>query len=52
VAVVLGEENLLVPLCYSLPSTVGAEYHNGLSSKNNPAQIFAKIIQDAYQCIG
>ena len=40
VAVVLGEENLLVPLLYSLPSTVGAlNITMGYSSKNNPAQI-------------
>jgi hypothetical protein len=40
VAIVLGEENLLVPLLYSLPSTVGAlNITMGYSSKNNPAQI-------------
>ena len=40
VAVVLGEENLLVPLLYSLPSSVGAlNITMGYSSKNNPAQI-------------
>nr|WP_314838459.1 PD-(D/E)XK nuclease family protein [uncultured Flavobacterium sp.] len=40
VAVVLGDENLLVPLLYSLPSTVGAlNITMGYSSKNNPAQI-------------
>ncbi|MBC7846841.1 MAG: PD-(D/E)XK nuclease family protein [Flavobacterium sp.] len=40
VAVVLGEENLLVPLLYSLPSKVGAlNITMGYSSKNNPAQI-------------
>jgi hypothetical protein len=39
-AVVLGEENLLVPLLYSLPSTVGSlNITMGYSSKNNPAQI-------------
>jgi hypothetical protein len=40
VAVVLGEENMLVPLLYSLPSTVGAlNITMGYASKNNPAQI-------------
>ncbi|QZK91590.1 PD-(D/E)XK nuclease family protein [Flavobacterium sp. CHNK8] len=40
VAVVLGDENLLVPLLYSLPSSVGAlNITMGYSSKNNPAQI-------------
>ncbi len=40
VALVLGEENMLVPLLYSLPSTVGAlNITMGYSSKNNPAQI-------------
>jgi hypothetical protein len=40
VAIVLGEENLLVPLLYSLPSTVGAlNITMGYPSKNNPAQI-------------
>ncbi len=39
VAVVLGEENLLVPLLYTLPSTVGAlNITMGYSAKNNPAQ--------------
>lgn len=39
-AVVLGEENLLLPLLYSLPSDVGAlNITMGYSSKNNPAQI-------------
>ncbi|TDD99839.1 PD-(D/E)XK nuclease family protein [Flavobacterium cellulosilyticum] len=47
VAVVLGEENLLVPLLYSLPSTVGAlNVTMGYSSKNNPAQILiAKLFK-------
>ncbi|POY39749.1 PD-(D/E)XK nuclease family protein [Flavobacterium alvei] len=47
VAVVLGEENLLVPLLYSLPSTVGAlNITMGYSSKNNPAQILiAKLFK-------
>jgi hypothetical protein len=47
VAVVLGEENLLVPLLYSLPSTVGAlNITMGYPSKNNPAQILiAKLFK-------
>jgi len=47
VAVVLGEENLLVPLLYSLPSTVGAlNITMGYSSKNSPAQILiAKLFK-------
>lgn len=47
VAVVLGEENLLVTLLYSLPSTVGAlNITMGYSSKNNPAQILiAKLFK-------
>lgn len=47
VAVVLGEENLLVPLLYSIPSTVGAlNITMGYSSKNNPAQILiAKLFK-------
>ncbi|MFA9192557.1 PD-(D/E)XK nuclease family protein [Flavobacterium sp. FZUC8N2.13] len=47
VAVVLGDENLLVPLLYSLPSTVGAlNITMGYSSKNNPAQILiAKLFK-------
>ncbi|GEL10161.1 PD-(D/E)XK nuclease superfamily protein [Flavobacterium glycines] len=47
VAVVLGEENLLVPLLYSLPSAVGAlNITMGYSSKNNPAQILiAKLFK-------
>ena len=40
VAIVLGEENMLAPLLYSLPSSVGAlNITMGYSSKNNPAQI-------------
>lgn len=40
VAVVLGEENLLIPILYSLPSTVGAlNITMGYSGKNNPSQI-------------
>ncbi|OAB31341.1 PD-(D/E)XK nuclease superfamily protein [Flavobacterium fryxellicola] len=47
VAVVLGDENLLVPLLYSLPSSVGAlNITMGYSSKNNPAQILiAKLFK-------
>ena len=47
VAIVLGDENLLVPLLYSLPSTVGAlNITMGYSSKNNPAQILiAKLFK-------
>jgi len=40
VAIVLGDENMLIPLLYSLPSSVGAlNITMGFSSKNNPAQI-------------
>ncbi len=40
VAIVLGEENLLAPLLYSLPDTTGAlNITMGYSSKNNPAQL-------------
>jgi len=47
VAIVLGEENLLVPLLYSLPSTVGSlNITMGYSGKNNPAQILiAKLFK-------
>ncbi|MNF22846.1 PD-(D/E)XK nuclease superfamily protein [compost metagenome] len=47
VAIVLGEENLLVPLLYSLPANVGAlNITMGYSSKNNPAQILiAKLFK-------
>jgi hypothetical protein len=47
VAVVLGDENLLVPLLYSLPAAVGAlNITMGYSSKNNPAQILvAKLFK-------
>ncbi|NUY81330.1 PD-(D/E)XK nuclease family protein [Flavobacterium sp. MAH-1] len=46
-AVVLGEENLLVPLLYGLPSTVGAlNITMGYSARNNPAQILvAKLFK-------
>lgn len=40
VAVVLGEENLLIPILYALPSSVGAlNITMGYSGKNNPSQI-------------
>lgn len=40
VAIVLGDENNLVPLLYSLPETTGPlNITMGYSSKNNPAQI-------------
>lgn len=40
VAVVLGEENLLLPILYSLPKNVEAlNITMGFSSKNNPAQL-------------
>jgi PD-(D/E)XK nuclease superfamily len=47
VAIVLGEENLLVPLLYSLPESVGAlNITMGYSGKNNPAQILiAKLFK-------
>jgi hypothetical protein len=47
VAVVLGDENLLVPLLYALPATVGAlNITMGYSAKNNPVQILiAKLFK-------
>jgi len=47
VAVVLGEENLLVPLLYSLPSSVSAlNITMGYTAKNNPVQILiAKLFK-------
>ncbi len=47
VAIVLGEENLLVPLLYALPASVGAlNITMGYSGKNNPAQILiAKLFK-------
>ena len=47
VAVVLGEESLLVPLLYSLPASTGAlNITMGYSAKNNPAQILvAKLFK-------
>lgn len=47
VAVVLGDENVLIPLLYSLPNTVGAlNITMGYSGKNNPVQILiAKLFK-------
>ncbi len=47
VAVVLGEESLLIPVLYALPETVGAlNVTMGYSTKNNPAQILiAKLFK-------
>lgn len=47
VAIVLGEESLLVPVLYSLPANVDAlNITMGYSSKNNPAQIvIAKLFK-------
>jgi len=47
VAVVLGEENLLIPVLYSLPSSVGfLNITMGYSGKNNPSQILvAKLFK-------
>jgi hypothetical protein len=47
VAVVLGEENLLLPILYSLPASVDAlNVTMGFSSKNNPAQLLiAKLFK-------
>lgn len=47
VAVVFGEESLLVPILYSLPSNVDAlNITMGYSSKNNPAQLLiAKLFK-------
>jgi len=47
IAVVLGEENLLVPLLYSLPSAVSAlNITMGYSAKNNPVQtLIAKLFK-------
>ena len=47
VAIVLGEENLLMPILYALPSSVGAlNITMGYSSKNNPSQILiAKLFK-------
>lgn len=42
-ALVLGEENMLIPMLYSLPSTVGSlNITMGYSSRNNPAQILVQ----------
>ena len=47
VAIVLGEENLLLPILYALPSNVDAlNITMGFSSKNNPAQLLiAKLFK-------
>ncbi|MRX39507.1 PD-(D/E)XK nuclease family protein [Flavobacterium sp. LC2016-23] len=47
VAIVLGEENLLIPVLYALPSSVGAlNITMGYSGKNNPSQILiAKLFK-------
>lgn len=47
VAVVLGEESLLIPMLHALPQTVGAlNITMGYSAKNNPAQILiAKLFK-------
>ena len=47
VALVLGEESLLLPILYSLPANVGAlNITMGFSSKNNPAQLLiAKLFK-------
>ena len=47
VAVVLGEENLLLPVLHSLPNSVNAlNVTMGFSSKNNPAQLLiAKLFK-------
>jgi hypothetical protein len=46
-AIVLGEENLLLPLLYSLPSSVDAlNITMGYSAKNNPSQLLvAKLFK-------
>lgn len=42
-ALVLGEENLLIPLLYSLPANVGSlNITMGYGSRNNPAQILVQ----------
>lgn len=42
-AVVLGEESLLIPMLYSLPSGVGSlNITMGYSSRNNPAQLLVQ----------
>ncbi|MGO4771526.1 PD-(D/E)XK nuclease family protein [Flavobacterium sp. W22_SRS_FK3] len=47
VAIVLGEENLLMPVLYSLPNSVGGlNITMGYSGKNNPSQILiAKLFK-------
>ena len=46
-AIILGEENLLLPLLHSLPEEVGnVNVTMGYSSKNNPAQVLvAKLLK-------
>ena len=42
-ALVLGEENMLIPILYSLPQSVGSlNITMGYSSKNNPAQLLVQ----------
>lgn len=42
-ALVLGEENMLIPMLYSLPASVGSlNITMGYSSRNNPAQILVQ----------
>jgi hypothetical protein len=48
VAIVLGEENLLVPLLYSLPSSVGALNITMGYPKQSCPNFDCQIIQDAY----
>ena len=47
IAIVLGEENILIPILHALPTTVGGlNITMSYSSKNNPAQILvAKIFK-------
>jgi hypothetical protein len=48
VAIVLGEENLLVPLLFVAFLCWCFEYHNGLPSKKSCPNFDCQIIQDAY----
>ena len=49
VAVVLGEESLLIPVLYSLPATIDAlNITMGYSSKNNPAQLLISKLFKAH----
>ncbi|HEX8270406.1 MAG TPA: PD-(D/E)XK nuclease family protein [Flavobacterium sp.] len=54
VAIVLGEENMLIPLLYALPAKVGAlNITMGYAGKNNPAQILiAKLFRLHTKAIG